>query len=332
MNKLKKLLRWESSLAMLLIAEIFIFGMINSRFLKANVLIYSINDFVCISIIALFLTFVIITGGMDISGGSIIGLSSVTVGILWKILGMNIWSAVFITILVGIICGLINGFLVAYTEVQPMVVTLGTSMLFSGIALVIIGLSGSSAFEGISGFPKEFLAIANGNVFGIPNPVIIFIVLAIAAYILLHKTTFGRYVYLVGINRKTAKYSGINEKLIILFTYVLTGVSASIAGIIMTSYLGSARPELGAELTLPIITAVVLGGTAITGGRGGIIGTAIASLIVGFMNFGLQMSGISSQYISVGTGLLLIITIAIREDIKLKELFKKRFFKKNNNY
>ncbi|MGL4741770.1 MAG: ABC transporter permease subunit [Sarcina sp.] len=328
MKKFKNLVGWESSLVIFLIIEIIVFGLINSRFLNPNVLIYSINDFVCISIISIFLTLVIITGGMDISSGSIIGLSSVTVGILWKVVGLNIWGAILVTILLGAVCGALNGFLVSYTGVQPMVVTLGTSMLFSGVALVIIGLSGVSAFEGISGFPDAFIQIANGNILGVPNPVIIFIVLAIIAFIILHKTNFGRYVFLVGINKNTARYSGINDKLITMFTYILTGTSAAIAGIVMTSYLGSSRPELGAELTLPIITAVVLGGTAITGGRGSIIGTALASLIVGFMTFGLQMSGISSQYISVGTGLLLIITIAIREEQFIKEFIRKRIREK----
>ena len=329
MKKFKGLIKWESSLVILLIVEILIFGLINERFLNPNVLIYSINDFVCISIIALFLTFVIITGGMDISSGSIIGLSSVTVGLLWKIGGLNIWIAIVITVLVGMLCGILNGLLVAYTGVQPMVVTLGTSMLFSSFALVVIGISGSSAFEGISGFPDEFIQIANGNVIGIPNPVLIFVLLGIIAYVILHKTNFGRYVFLVGINKNAARYTGINDKLVTMITYILTGTSAAIAGIIMTSYLGSSRPELGAELTLPIITAVVLGGTAITGGKGSVLGTAIASLIVGFMNFGLQMSGVSSQYISVGTGLLLVITIGIREADFIKSFFQKIFMKKN---
>ncbi len=331
MNKLKKYFKWELVLVLLLLLEIVIFGIINPRFLKVNVLLYSINDFVSISIIALFLTFVVITGGIDISVGSIIGLSSVVIGILWKMAGMNIFLTIPIALLVGALCGAFNGFLVAYVGVQAMVATLGTMLLYSGFSLVIMGLSGSSAFEGISGMPTSFINIANGNLLGIPNPFIIFVVLIILSYILLHKTKYGRYVFLVGINKNAAKYSGINEKLISMSTYILSGISAALAGVVLTSYLGSSRPDLGAELTLSIVTAVVLGGTLITGGSGGVIGTALASVIVGILRFGLQMAGISSQYISVGVGLLLIITVAIKGLSLSNFPTLERIFKKKEN-
>lgn len=328
MDKLKKLFKWEAMLALILVLEIIIFGMINPRFLKLNVLLFSINDFICICIISLFVTFVIITGGMDISGGSIIGLVSIVIGVMWKLAGVNIWLTIPIAILVGALCGALNGFLIAFTGVQAMVVTLGGMFLYSGLSLVVMGISGASAFEGISGFPQQFIDIANGKILNIPNPFIIFIVLIIISYTLLHKTKYGRYIFLVGINKNTARYSGINEKLIIMSTYILSGISASIAGIVLTSYLGGSRPDLGAEMTLPIITAVVLGGTAITGGKGGVIGTALASVVVGIMRFGLQMAGMSSQYISVAVGLLLICAVAMR-GISFKG--KARYENKNNN-
>jgi AI-2 transport system permease protein len=312
MDKFKKMLKWETALGFILIFEILIFGLINPRFLDFNILLYSINDFVCICIIALFVTFVIITGGMDISAGSIIGLVSVVIGVTWKIGGVNIWLTIPIALLVGGLCGALNGFLIAYTGVQAMVVTLGGMFLYSGMALVVMGLSGASAFEGISDLPEGFVNIANGNILNIPNPFIIFLVLTVIAYILLHKTKYGRYVFLTGINKNSARYSGINTKLVTMSTYVLSGISAAIAGIVITSYLGGSRPDLGTEMTMPIITAVVLGGTAITGGKGSVIGTALASIIVGIMRFGLQMSGVETQYISVAIGLLLILSIAMR--------------------
>lgn len=312
MDKYKKFFKWETALILLLIFEIIVFGAINPRFLNINVLLYSINDFICICIISLFVTFVIITGGIDISIGSIIGLSSIVIGVMWKLAGVNIWLTLPLAILVGALCGALNGFLVAYTGVQAMVVTLGGMFLYSGLSLVVMGISGASAFEGISGMPDEFVNIANGDLLGIPNPFIIFLVLVIVSYVILHKTKYGRYIFLVGINQNAARYSGINAKRVIMSTYILSGMSAGIAGIVLTSYLGGSRPDLGAEMTLPIITAVVLGGTAITGGKGGVIGTALASVIVGIMRFGLQMAGLSSQYISVAIGFLLIIAVAMR--------------------
>lgn len=313
MKKLGKyIFRWELALIILLIAEIFIFGGINPRFLKLNVLLGSVNDYISICIISLFVTFVMITGGIDLQAGSIVGLTSIVLGLLWQDAGINIWLAIPLSLVVGGLCGLLSGFFVAYTGVQPMVVTLGGMFLYSGLAIAVSNLSVSSAFEGISGFPDAFIQIANGRTFGIPNPFIIFIVLIIIAYILLHKTKYGRYIFLVGVNRNAAEYSGIKSKKIIMSAYALSGIAASVAGVVLTSYLGSSRSDLGSELTLPIITAVVLGGTLTTGGKGGVIGTALAALVIGILKFGMQMAGVPTQYLDIPVGLLLVIAVAAR--------------------
>lgn len=245
-----------------------IFGLINPRFWNIKILLYSFNDFVGIAIIAFFVTFVIITGGIDISGGSIIGLTSVVTGLLSQVYGMNMWGAALLAVLAGGLCGLLNGVLIAYARVQAMVITLGGMLLYSGIALVLVGMSGASTYEGISGFSQGFINLANGELWGVPHSVIIFVVMLLIAYVLLHWTRYGRYIYLTGINQNSAEYSGINTRKIITSTYVLSGLSAGIAGIILTSYLGSSRADFGAEYLMPILTAVVLGGTLITGGKG----------------------------------------------------------------
>jgi AI-2 transport system permease protein len=312
MKKYRKFMRWETMLIVLLLAEILIFGAINPKFLNLRTLLYSINDFVAIGIVSLFVTFVIITGGMDISSGSIIGLTSISMGLLWKLLGINIWLTVPLALMVGLLAGSLNGYLVSYVGVQPMVTTLGTSLFFSGLSLVIMGLSGASTYEGIGNFPRSFINLSNGSILYLPIPLLILIALFIVSYVLLHKTKYGRYIFLIGINPNAAKYSGIKLKPVIMSVYMLSGVAASIAGVIMTSYLGSSRPDHGATLTMPIITAVVLGGTLITGGGGSVFGTALAALIVGFFRFGSQMAGISSQHISIGEGILLITAVALR--------------------
>lgn len=322
----KKLMRWENSLIFILVAEIIIFGLLNPKFLQVKVLLGSINDFIPICLISLFVTFVLITGGMDIQAGSIVGLTSITLGVLWQDAGLNIWVASFIAIIIGGICGALSGFLVAFAGVQAMVVTLGGQFLYSGLALMVVNLSSSSAFEGISNFPKSFIALGSGNILGIPNQVVIFLILIVISYILLHKTKYGRYVFLCGINKNTARYSGIKAKLIIMSTYILSGMSASLAGIILTSYLGSARADLGKELTLPIITAVVLGGTSNLGGKGGVIGTALAAVVIGIMRFGLVMSGLSTQYLDIPIGILLVVAVAARtvsDNPKLKGMISK---------
>jgi AI-2 transport system permease protein len=319
-------LRWEFFLVALLLLEILIFGSLNPRFLRPRVLFGSINDFLSICIISLFVTFVLITGGMDIQGGSIVGLSSVMLGILWQQAGMNIWLSCVCAMLAGMACGLFSGFLVAYARVQAMVVTLGGSFFYAGVAVTLTKIAKVEAYKGISGFPESFTVFSSMRFFGIPFQFIIFVVLVIFCFILLHHTRYGRYVYLCGINQSAAEYSGINSRLVIMSTYMLTGMGAAVAGIILTSYLGTAKADFGRELTLPIITAVVLGGTSTLGGRGTVIGTALAALVIGVMRFGLSMVGIVPQYQDIPVGILLIIAVAMRAmatDFSVSAIFKK---------
>lgn len=303
--------RWEYFLVLLLIAEFVIFGSMNPRFLDVFVLMSSINNFIPVCIVSLFVTFVIITGGMDIQAGSIVGLTSICVGVFWQKMGMSIWMAVILGLVVGALCGLFSGALISYTKVQPMVITLGGSFLYSGLALVVPAVAGVVSYQGITNFPPEFQAIANGDVVGVPNQVLIFLALLLIAYVILHRTQYGRKIFLIGVNRNTAEYSGIKSARLIMTTYIFSGVSASIAGILLTSYLGTAKPDFGADLTLPIITAVVLGGTSIYGGKGNVFGTALAALIIGFMKFGLTLVGINSQYQDIPVGILLILALVI---------------------
>lgn len=313
-DRLKKIFfRWETFLVVLLVLEIIIFGSLNPRFLRPQVLLGSINDFISICVISLFVTFVLITGGMDIQAGSIVGLVSISIGILWQDFGLNIWAAAGAAIAIGAVCGLLSGFFVGYTGVQPMVVTLGGSFLYSGLAIAVTMLSATESYKGISGFPASFTGFTKTRFFGvIPGQLIIFAVLIVISYILLHRTKYGRCIYLCGVNRNAAEYSGINTRLITMSTYVLSGMSAAVAGIILTSYLGTAKADFGKELTLPIITAVVLGGTSNLGGRGSVIGTALASLVIGIMRFGLSMAGLNTQYMDIPVGILLVVAVACR--------------------
>ncbi len=312
MKAIQQLLRkWETCLLLLLIFEICLFGLLSPGFLQLDTFLYSFNDFSYIALAAIPMTFVIITGGIDVSVGSIMGLSSITLGVLWSG-GMNIWLALCVALLVAVAAGGINGMLVAYTNVQPLVVTLGGMFLFSGIALVVSGGSNASGYEGISGFPNSFVEIAGGQIVGIPYSILAILISICLFGFLLHFTRYGRKVFLVGINIKAAQYSGIRTKGIILSTYVLAGLGAGISGIILSSYFSSSRSDLGAEAVLPVITAVVLGGTSITGGKGTVIGTALASVVIGILQYGLQMTGMSSQETTIMVGLLLIFCILLR--------------------
>jgi len=313
--------RWVYFLLLLLVAEFVIFGSINPRFLNIHVILMSMNDFMPVCLVSLFVTLVIVTGGIDIQAGSVIGLTSVCMGVFWQKLGLDIFVAALLGLIVAGACGLISGWLISRTDVQPMVITLGGSFLFSGVALVVPSLAGVSAYQGITNFPQVFQSIGNGSVGVIPNQVILFAVLVAVAWLLLHRSKYGRKVFLIGVNRRTAEYSGIKSANIIMIAYVLSGLSAGVAGIVMTSYLGTAKPDFGSDLTLPIITAVVLGGTSIYGGKGSVIGTALASLVIGLLKFGLSLMGTPTQYQNIPVGVLLILALMVNFVVS-KGIFK----------
>lgn len=329
MNKLKKtFVRWESFLVVVILLEFAVFGTINPKFLNITRLFNSLNQFIPVCIISLFVTFVMITGGIDIQAGSIVGLTSIMVGVLWNDAGLNIFVACAVALVAGALCGALSGFFVAYTGVQPMVVTLGGSFLYSGLALAVTNLSATEAYQGISNFPEAFRALSKTKVFGVvPMQFIIFLLLVALSYVLLHRTNFGRKIFLCGVNQNAAEFSGINSRAVIMSTYVLSGLSASIAGILLTAYLGTAKADMGAEYTLPIITAVVLGGTSNLGGSGGVIGSALAALAIGLLRIGLSLNGLATQYLDIPVGILLVLVVSFRfagTNPKLRKLFTRR--------
>lgn len=262
---------WEIALAALLIFEILAFGLINPRLLDINVLLFSTSDFICIGIIALPLTMVIVSGGMDISFGSTIGLCAITLGVLFQ-LGMPLPLAIIITLLLGAICGLINAGLIIYTGVNPLVITLGTMYLFGGSALLLSGMAGATGYEGIGGFPTAFTDFANISFLGIPMPLIFFLVCCLFFWLLMHRTHMGRNVFLIGQSARVAQYSAIPVNRTLYTVYAMTGCASAIAAVLLVSYFGSARSDLGASFLMPAITAVVLGGANIYGGSGSIMG------------------------------------------------------------
>ena len=323
MKNLKKiLLRWESFLVLFLILEFVIFGAANPKFLRPASIMTSIVNYISVCIIALFVTLVMITGGIDIQAASIIGLTSIVEGYLWSDLGMNIWVAVLCAILTAVVCGALSGFFVAYCGVQPMVVTLGGSFLYSGLALLVSGLSATPAYQGISGFPSKdaagafrgFRFLGKGAVFGVPTQIVVYILLILLCAWLLHRSKYGEKLFLIGVNPQAAEYSGINTRAVIMSTYVLSAASAAIAGTLLTANVDSAKYNLGSGYTLAIITAVVLGGTLNTGGKGSILGTVLASLIICILRYGLPLCfNVSTQNLDLPVGVILVLVVLGRE-------------------
>lgn len=299
---------WEISLLCLVIIELLGFGVINPRMLDINVLLYSTSDFIYIGMLALPLTMIIVSGGMDISFGSTVGLCAIFLGVLFKA-GISLTLAVPLTLLVGCLCGIVNASLIIYTKVNPLVITLGTMYLFGGGALLLSGFSGATGYEGIGGFPDSLLNFANQSILNIPTPIIYFLIIVIIFWILMHKTIIGRSTFLIGQSERTSRYSAIPVNKTLFLIYAILGVTSAFVAILLVSYFGSARSDIGSSLLMPVLTAVVLGGANIYGGSGSIIGTAIASILIGYLQQGLQMIGISNEISSALSGALLIIVL-----------------------
>lgn len=307
MNKLQQY-GWEIALLALLVIEILLFGFANPRMLDASTLLFSTSDFITIGIVALPLTLVIVSGGIDISFGSTIGLCAIALGVLCQA-GVPLALAIMLTLALGAACGLLNAALILYTGVNPLVITLGTLYLFGGSALLLSGLAGATGFEGIGNFPDAFTNFSNQIVLGLPMPLVIFLLATMFFWLLMHRSRTGRNVFLIGQNARVARYGALPVSRTVFALYGMTGLASAVAAILMTSYFGSARSDLGNALLMPAITAVVLGGANIYGGSGSILGTALATLLIGYLQQGLQMVGVSSQVSSALSGALLILVV-----------------------
>ncbi|OWY74489.1 autoinducer 2 ABC transporter permease LsrD [Pantoea sp. AMG 501] len=302
---------WEITLGTLLVLEVLLFGEINPRMLDVNVLLFSTSDFICTGIVALPLTMVIVSGGIDISFGATAGLCAIVLGIMLKT-GAPVPVAVIATLTVGASCGLLNAGLIIFTGISPLVITLGTMYLFGGGALLLSGFAGATGYDGISGFSDAFTGFASLAPFGIPVPLLVFLAMTVVFWLLLHRTHAGRNVFLTGQNARASVYSALPVNRLLCVLYALTGVAAAVAAVLLTSYFGSARSDTGSSLLMPAITAVVLGGASIYGGSGSVTGTALATLLVGFLQQGLQMAGVSDQVSGALSGALLIVVVVGR--------------------
>ncbi|MCS3431391.1 autoinducer 2 ABC transporter permease LsrD [Klebsiella sp. BIGb0407] len=318
---MKRRLNWETTLLLLLVAEILLFGALNPRMLDINMLLFSTSDFICIGIVALPLTLVIISGGIDISLGSTIGLCAIGLGVMMQA-GWPLPVAIILTLVLGMLCGFINAALINYTGISPLVITLGTLYLYGGAALLLSGMAGATGYEGIGGFPEAFTQFANFTLLGLPVPLVMFMVITLLFWLLTHRSRFGRHIFLIGQNARAARYAGMPVNNMLYGIYGLVGLASAISAVILVSYFGSARSDLGRDLLMPALTAAVLGGANIYGGSGSILGTALAALLVGYLQQGLQMVGIPNQVSSALSGALLIVVVIGRSVSLHREMIR----------
>ena len=297
----------ELTTVIALIILMAVITIINSNFLTANNLLNLLLQVTSNALIAFGMTFVILTGGIDLSVGSILALSSaLTAGLLGS--GMPVTLAILISLIMGCILGMMNGLLISYGKLAPFIVTLATMTIFRGATLVYT--NGNPITKGLSDtFLFQFLG--QGYIVGIPFPVIIMFIVFIVLYVLLHKTAFGKSVYAIGGNEKAAYISGVKINKVKIIIYSISGIMASISGLIITSRLSSAQPTAGASYEMDAIAAVVLGGTSLSGGKGRILGTLIGALIIGVLNNGLNIIGVSAFWQQVVKGVVILIAVLI---------------------
>jgi ribose transport system permease protein/L-arabinose transport system permease protein len=258
-----------------------------------------------LGLVALAQTVVIIMGGLDISVGSIVGLTSIMIALAMSD-NNNIFAGIAAGLAVGAAAGLVNGLLITKGRIEPIIATLGTMAVFRGLAFTIT----KGAPIGI--MDKAFNKIGSGNLLGIPTPVIILIVVALAFTIFLNYTYYGRHVYAIGGNAVAAGLTGINIQRYKLGIYALSGLVAGIAAIILTARSNAGQPNAGTNLELDAITAAALGGTALSGGKGSVLGTILGVLILGVLNNGMILLGVSQFYQFILRGVLLILAVLIQ--------------------
>ncbi|WEG13325.1 ABC transporter permease [Pullulanibacillus sp. KACC 23026] len=255
-------------------------------------------------LLAVGMTFVILTSGIDLSVGSTLAVSAV-VGSLVMTSGINFGLGIVIALIVGILAGLINGLFIAYGRLAPFIVTLGTMTLYRGITEILT--HGSPIYN----LPKGFSVIGTGSLVGIPIPVILTVIVLIVAWILLNRSVTGRRVYAVGGNEEVAKLAGVPVKKYLLLVYMISGFLAAVAGMILSSRLGSAEPTAGNGYELDAITAVVLGGTSLFGGEGTLVGTIIGAAILGVIDNGLNLLNVNSFWQDAVKGAIILIAIML---------------------
>ena len=289
-----------------LLLIVVIISIMSPSFLTMNNLLNVLRQVSINALIAFGMTFVILTGGIDLSVGSILALTgAVTAGMMSG--GLDPILAMILGALLGVLLGAINGLIIAKGKVAPFIATLATMTIFRGLTLVytegrpISGLGDSMAFQ----------MLGKGYLFGIPVPVITMSISFAVLYFILKKTTFGRRVYAVGGNEEASRLSGINVDRIKIYVYSLAGGLTAIAALILTSRLNSAQPTAGNMFELDAIAAVVLGGTSLTGGRGWIVGTLVGALIIGVLNNGLNLIGVSSFFQQVVKGAVILIAVLL---------------------
>ncbi|MEM8532192.1 MAG: ABC transporter permease [Chloroflexota bacterium] len=298
--------KWEILLVVFITLVTVVNIQLSPFFLQGSNLSRTTRDFMELGIMILPMVYIIITGNIDLSVASIMGMCASFMGLLFMN-EWNIWASAGSGLLLGALAGLLNGVLVAQLKLPALVVTLGTFAFYRGMAFAMLG------DDAARGYPAAFTYLGQGSIGDtrIPFSLILFLILALIFGLVLHKTSFGRHLYMIGNNEQAALYSGIPVKRHKITIFVISGVMSALAGIILAARFGSTRPDIGLGLELTVITTTVLGGISILGGSGSMIGAILSLILIGNMRFGMGLSNIQGQVQDIVIGLLLILSVML---------------------
>lgn len=305
------LLRHETILGLLLILALIVLAFQSDAFFTAGNLLNQGRLMAEVGLVALAMTFVIVTGGIDLSVGSILGLVAILLGVFWQKLGIPLPLAMVLGIVVGGVAGLINGLIITRFGVPPLIATLATLALYRGLA------EGISQARSVRGYPEWFFTLGQGEFLGVPVQLWVFALLAVVAAVILGLSTFGRATYAIGSNAVASRFSGLSVDRALLLIYTASGLVAGLAAVIFVSRVSTTRSDMGTGLELDVITAVVLGGTSIFGGRGTIIGTLLGLVLMQALKNGLALAGVK------GDGTIVVIGAVLIGTILLSNVFRK---------
>lgn len=265
------------------------------------------ENFLPFGLVALGLSTVILTGGIDLSVGATAGLSAIIMAELWSGLHFSIWISALIGVAAGGLLGGVNGLIITRLRVEPLIATLATSFIYGSLATALAGDAPPS------GFPGSFNRLGAGAIADIlPFQILLFGVLALLFGLVMSRSKFGRKIVMVGYNSAAARYSGLRVERLLVSAYVISGAMAALAGIVLAAYYSAVRADMGDLLLLSTITMVVLGGVSIFGGEGSILGVVIAVLVLGFLRQGMLIAGFSDMVTTMLTGAILLAAIAIK--------------------
>lgn len=311
------LLKWESILVFIFIIVNIMNVSISSNYLSLSGLFTATSSFLEKAFIVLPMCYILLLGEIDISVGSIVALSAVVMSMAFNA-GVPMGLSMLIFLLVGTICGLINGIILTkFVELPPMIVTLATQIIYRGIAEILLGDQAAGGLTKVKWFSNLYW----GSIGPVPYMFLIFVVCALGMGLLLHKTTFGKRIYAIGSNRLAAEYAGISVQRIRCLVYAMTGFFSAVTAIFLAARMGSTRSNIAEGYEMEAITMVVLGGISTAGGKGDFPGAIIAIFIIGFLRYGLGLINVPSQVIIVIIGSLLVFAVMI-PNLDIKKIFK----------